>query len=321
MAGFKLRIKLLLKAIFHLIIPSQNLKNKLLRFFGRDYELSKDELNRIEHINLSNLTYQKGDFIVSLTTFPARINTIKYTLYSIFMQDLQPKKVILSLSNQEFSDKSLLNEILGFQKFGLEILWNDENLRQYNKIIPILEKYHNEVIITLDDDIFYPQGLLKGLYESHLKNKNIIWTHRARRITLKDDEVDSFSTWRLIKKNDLKNQEKPAYDLFLEGVGGVLYPPDSLYKDVSDTAKFMKLSPRADDLWLWAMAILNGSKIAVVKNNLMANGNAMTISPNNTSLWLNNLIEGNDEQLKAIINHYPKILDILQSTKDNEEYL
>ena len=51
----------------------------------------------------------------------------------------------------------------------------------------------------------------------------------------------------------------------------------------------------------------------------MANGNAMTISPNNTSLWLNNLISGNDEQLQSIINHYPKILEILESCKYNKD--
>ncbi len=319
MAGLKLRIKLFLKVVFHLIIPNKNLKNKLLRFFGRDYELNQDELNSIIAVDLSNLQYKKENFIVSLTTFPARMHTIKYTLYSIFMQNVQPKKVILSLSSEEFIDKVLPNEILEFQKYGLEILWSDKNLRQYNKIIPVLEKYSGEVIITLDDDIFYPQDLLKGLFEAHLRDKDIIWTQRARMINYNDRKISSFSTWKLIKKNDVKNQEKPAFNLFLEGVGGVLYPPNSLYKDVNDPLKFMHLSPKADDLWLWAMAILNGSKIAVVKNNLMANGNAMTISPNNTSLWLNNLISGNDEQLQSIINHYPKILEILESCKYNKD--
>lgn len=319
MAGLKLRIKLFLKVVFHLIIPNKNLKNKLLRFFGRDYELNQDELNSIIAVDLSNLQYKKENFIVSLTTFPARMHTIKYTLYSIFMQNVQPKKVILSLSSEEFIDKVLPNEILEFQKYGLEILWSDKNLRQYNKIIPVLEKYSGEVIITLDDDIFYPQGLLKGLFEAHLRDKDIIWTQRARMINYNDRKISSFSTWKLIKKNDVKNQEKPAFNLFLEGVGGVLYPPNSLYKDVNNPLKFMHLSPKADDLWLWAMAILNGSKIAIVKNNLMANGNAMTISPNNTSLWLNNLISGNDEQLQSIINHYPKILEILESCKYNKD--
>lgn len=316
MAGIKLKIKLFLKAIFHKIIPSKNLKNKLLKFFGRDYELNEIKLSKIENINLSNIDSKKGDFIVSLTTFPARIHTLKYTLYSIFMQNLVPKKVILSLSNQEFENKILPDEILEFQKYGLEILWNDKNLYQYNKIIPTLKKYGNEVIITIDDDVFYPQGLLKGLFESYLKNKNVVWTQRARIINLINNKVDSFSTWKLVKKNDFKNQENPRFDLFLEGVGGVLYPPNSLYKDVIDDEKFMKLSPKADDLWLFAMAILNGTKIAVVKNNLMANGNAMTISPHNkASLWLNNLINGNDKQLKSIIDYYPNVLEILKSTK------
>lgn len=319
MVNIKLKIKLFLKAIFHTIIPNKNLKNKILKFFGRDYELNKNELSKIENINLSNINAKKGDFIVSLTTFPKRIHTIKYTLYSIFMQNLQPKKVILSLSNKEFENEILPDEILEFQKYGLDILWNENNLYQYNKIIPVLQKYNNEVIITLDDDIFYPQGLLKGLFESHLKNKNVIWAQRARIVNISNDKINSFSTWNLVKKNDFKNQENPRFDLFLEGVGGVLYPPNSLYKDVVDDKKIMKLSPKADDLWLFAMAILNGTKIAVVKNNLMANGNAMTISPHSGhSLWLNNLISGNDKQLQSIINHYPNIIEILKSSKKED---
>ncbi len=321
MSRLKLRIKLFLKFVFHAAIPSSNIKNKLLKFFGRDYELNEKELSNFISIDISSLKHKKENFIVSLTTFPARINSLKYTLYSIFMQNLQPKKVILSLSSEEFLDKVLPYEVLEFKKYGLEILWNDKNLRQYNKIIPILEKYGDEVIITLDDDIFYPQGLLKGLFEAHLNNKNVIWTQRARTINYHDRIIDSFSTWKLIKKNDFNRQEKPSFHLFLEGVGGVLYPPNSLYKDVCDSIRFMKLSPKADDLWLWAMAILNGSKIAVVKNNLMANGNAMTISPNNTSLWLDNLVSGNDVQLKSIINYYPRILEILESSKCNKDIM
>ena len=317
MTNIQLKIKLLLKAIFHTIIPNKNLKNKILKFFGRDYELSDDELRKIEQINLDHIDSKKGDFIVSLTTFPKRIHTIKYTLYSIFMQDLAPKKVVLTLSKEEFSDELSLDEIMRFKKYGLEILWIENNLYQYNKIIPALQTYKNEVIISLDDDIFYPQGLLSGLFNAHLKNKNIIWVQRARIINISNNKIHSFSSWKLIKKNDIKNQENPRFDLLIEGVGGVLYPPNALYKDVIDSEKFMKLSPKADDLWLFAMAILNGTKIAVVKNNLMANGNAMTISPHSgNSLWLNNLINGNDKQLKSIIDAYPKILEILNQKEE-----
>lgn len=311
-SNLKLKIKLFLKSLFNKIIQNKNLKNSLLRFFGRDYELNQKELQEIiSGFNVTKQNLESGDFIVSLTTFPQRIQTLKYTLYSIVNQNLQPKKIILSLSTEEFKDKVLPDEILEFQKYGLEILWNDSNLKQYNKIIPILEKYKDDVIITLDDDIYYPQGLLKGLFEAHLSNKNVIWCQRARMIKINNGAIDSFFNWKLIKKDDTIHQNKPSFRIFLEGVGGVLYPPNIFYKDVNNISKFMKLSPKADDVWLWAMAVLNMTKIGVVKNNLMSNGNAMTISPHNTSLWLDNLVSGNDRQIKAIVESYPQILSIL----------
>ncbi|RDU65474.1 glycosyltransferase [Helicobacter sp. MIT 14-3879] len=308
--NFKLRIKLFLKSLFNIVFKNKTFKNSILRFFGRDYELSKDELESLFSKPIP-LDSKKGDFIVSLTTFPQRIHILKYTLHSIFMQNLIPKKVILSLSLEEFIDKKLPNEIMEFSKFGLEILWNDNNLRQYNKIIPVLKAYPNEVIVTLDDDIYYPQNLLKGLYNSYLSNKNVIWVQRGRILTYSSNKIDTFFNWKLVKKHNKKYQNKPLFNIFLEGVGGVLYPPNSLHRDVLDEDKFLTLSPKADDVWLWAMAVLNKSKICVVSQNLMANGNAMIISPYEKSLWLDNLTFGNDIQLSNILKAYPKILDIL----------
>lgn len=308
--NLKLKIKLFLKFIFNKVFQNFTLKNKILKFFGRDYELSKKELNNLLKLKIDKNT-KTQDFIVSLTTFPSRIPTLKYTLHSIFMQTLRPKKVILSLSEKEFQNTELTKDILEFEKFGLCILWNKENLYQYNKIIPILKEYKNKVIITLDDDIYYPYNLLEGLFNSYLLNKNVIHCQRGRIIKIKNNTIDSFFKWKLIKKNNLKYQNNPSFGIFLEGVGGVLYPPNSLHKDVCNEEKFKSLCPKADDVWLWSMAVINKTKINVVQNNLMANGNAMCISPNKTSLWFDNLIMGNDRQIANILKTYKEIFNIL----------
>lgn len=41
----------------------------------------------------------------------------------------------------------------------------------YKKIIPSLKEYPENIIFTCDDDIFYPKGWLKDLYEDY---KNIL---------------------------------------------------------------------------------------------------------------------------------------------------
>jgi hypothetical protein len=48
----------------------------------------------------------------------------------------------------------------------------------------------------------------------------------------------------------------------------VLYPPNSLYKDVANENLFTELSPTNDDIWFWMMAVLNDTRIKVVKHNI-----------------------------------------------------
>ena len=311
-SGVKLRAKLILKAIFYKIFENSALKTKILRFFSRDYELSQNELDSRFATPL-NFDSPKGDFIATLTTFPARIGILKYALHSIFAQDLRAKKVILVLSKSEFAEANakIPQSVLDFQKFGLEIMWVAQNLRVYNKIIHTLRAFPNEILITIDDDIYYPPNLFSSLYHAHLSDKNVIWAHKARIVPFNDKKIQDFFEWKIIRKSNKKWQNVPKFNIYLEGCGGVLYPPHCLYKDALEAEKFLHLAPEADDLWLWAMAIMNGTKIACVKNPLMGNGAAFTNPANNPALWHSNMIGGNDRQLKALLGEYPQILQIL----------
>ncbi len=61
------------------------------------------------------------------------------------------------------------------------------------KLIPTLELYPNDVIVTADDDIFYPPHWLESLYTSYLENSNYIHVHRAHKITFKNEnELESY---------------------------------------------------------------------------------------------------------------------------------
>ncbi len=311
-SGVKLQIKLFFKAIFYKIFGNSRLKTKILRAFSRDYELSKKEIESLIATPL-NSDSPKGDFIATLTTFPARIGILKYALHSIFAQDLRAKKVILVLSKEEFAQNNaqIPKEILDFKHFGLEIMWVEQNLRVYNKFIPTLRAFPNEVIITIDDDIYYPRNLFSTLYSAHLSNQNVIWAHKARIVPFSSTKIQDFFEWKIIRKANKKWQNKPKFNIYLEGCGGVLYPPNCLYKDATDSEKFLRIAPNSDDLWLWAMAILNGTKIACVPNALMGNGAAFTNPANNQALWHSNMRGGNDKAIKALLESYPQILQIL----------
>jgi hypothetical protein len=112
--------------------------------------------------------------------------------------------------------------------------------------------------------------------------------------------------------------------IFPTGVGGILYPPGCFYKDILNKDLFTKLAPFADDIWFWAMAIINKdvfgdeSPYAVVSNG--HSRNVQIIDPEHewgggALLTVNTQQGGNDKQLKAIIEYYPQIKDVLKKIK------
>jgi hypothetical protein len=101
---------------------------------------------------------------------------------------------------------------------------------------------------------------------------------------------------------------QPSFNNFFTGVGGVLYPPHSLYKDVTKQEIFLRLAPNADDVWFWAMAIKNGTKINVINSSFKT----ICINPERelgitgefTLAQLNVREGGNDPQLAAVIKEF-----------------
>ena len=53
-------------------------------------------------------------------------------------------------------------------------------------------------------------------------------------------------------------------NIFFTGLGGVLYPPNSLDIRVLNEEKFSMLCPSGDDIWFWGHALLKGTKIKLM---------------------------------------------------------
>lgn len=135
--------------------------------------------------------------IVSLTSYKPRINDVKYTIYSLLNQTFPPDKLILWLDEDSFPqrEKNLPRDLLKLKSFGLTIDWC-ENLRPYKKLIPALEKYPEDIIVTADDDIFYRPDWLKILYDEHTENPDCIVAHYNNRIRIDNlGEIYPFSSW------------------------------------------------------------------------------------------------------------------------------
>lgn len=255
--------------------------------------------------------------IASLTTYPARINAVHLTIESILNQTLKVDEVVLWLAKDEFTNiLDLPEELKTLTKKGLTIKWCDQNFKSFNKLIHSLKEYHEDIIITFDDDMIYDEDCIKLLYEGYKKYPQYIQCHRALRIICKNKKILSYNDWVWgIKSKDTK----PSFINFFTASSGVLYPPHSLYKDVLKDEIFLKLCPQEDDMWFWTMAVLNNTKINVVKNNIIKQV-MNPLSSQEFALCNTNVNLGEStKQMEKIIQHYPsiyhKVLDNFISKK------
>ena len=205
-------------------------------------------------------TRSEGEkIIVSLTSFPARINIVVKTIKTLLTQTLKPDAVILWLAPEQFpnGEKDLPQELLDLKQYGLTIDWY-KDIRSYKKIIPTLKKYPNAVVITTDDDIYYAPDTVESLYKSYLEHRNEVHAHRCDWLKVEMDvqEISPRPNFPSIKGGndtcDAQTQKKvikweKTRELYLDrhrdvasfhnrltGYGAVLYPPNCFYKDVCD---------------------------------------------------------------------------------------
>lgn len=290
-------------------ISSSNKKSVFINDLNEIYKLHYTPEEVLEY----GREYCKPYFlnpIVSLTSFPARINTVNQTIESLLKQTIKPDKIILWLGFDKFPNREadLPYQLLESTKKGLTIKWC-KDLRSYTKLIPTLKEYPNNIIITVDDDILYPENWLERLLNGYLKHPNMINCHRAHRIRFNNNKLLPYKQWY-----GAINKTEPSFLNFLTGVGGVLYPPHCLYKNVLNVDKFQKLCPLADDIWFWAMAVLNKTKINVVENNIPTLQYVEGTQEADNCLWkTNNGPQNlNDIQLKNVLSEYPEILENLK---------
>lgn len=285
-------------------------KKRIITICGLKFEYRTGRKYKFEKVTKSGLTDIKRNpqIIVSLTSFPDRIPFIYKTISSLLNQTLKPDMVILWLAKEQFPqlENNLPDELLELKKYGLTIKWCN-NIRSYKKLVPAIKEYPNDIIITVDDDIYYDKTLIELLYKSYEKEPEYIHCHRCTKIFYKNGKIKA-------KGGGKKFYKYPSYANKLVGVGGVLYPPNSLYCDITNENLFMELAPTNDDIWFWLMAVLNNRKIKVIKNNIpepaeideTMQGPCLTqINDHGDNLFY--------KQLDNILNHYEGLEDKIKS--------
>ncbi|MDD5470063.1 MAG: hypothetical protein PHO92_04685 [Candidatus Peribacteraceae bacterium] len=237
--------------------------------------------------------------IVSLTSYPPRFSVLPLTLECLLTQTVLADKIILWIAHKDMN--RLTPEILEFKNRGIEIK-SCEDLRSYKKLIPTLQESGEAVIVTADDDAYYWSTWLEELVGSWEGDRNEIIANRVKSITTDSFGMpNEYKKWENGEGNDAEINKKSFLN-FATGIGGILYPPGSLHKDVLKTEVFERLVPHNDDIWFYWMARLNGSKVKRLRGNFEA---LMWPMSQKTALWKYNVEKGgNDEQIKNMIEFY-----------------
>jgi hypothetical protein len=233
--------------------------------------------------------------IISLTSYPPRFATLHLTLSSLLMQTVQADRLILWIGQADMV--SLPPEVLALEALGVEIRAT-EDLRSYKKFVPALRDFPDANIVTADDDLYYGPHWLEMLVDGAKGAPGAIVCRRAHRPKWRGKTLLPYGQW----DHDIVTGGKVDPMIFPTSGGGALYPPGSLAPETCDSEAFLALSPTADDVWLFVMALRAGSRFRQVGPGFVQ---ICWQGSQETSLMQANLVaDGNDRQLMAVVDHF-----------------
>lgn len=253
-----------------------------------------------------------SDIVVSMTSFPARIDKVWIIIETLLNQTYLPRKVILWLAKDQFQDISKLPQSLTkLIDRGLEIRFCDD-LKSHKKYYYAMKEFPENIIITVDDDILYPSNLIENLYNAHKKFPKAICCNWSHQIVFDENKnLKKYDDWH----DGSGILTVPRLDTIAIGYAGVLYPPKCLDDNIFNIKDIFELVPLADDLWLKAMSLKNNVEVVRVKQIQVPF--FAVIGTQNVGLFKVNCGENeNDKQIKRINEKYPGIFTFDRINKE-----
>lgn len=262
-------------------------------YSNKAFKETKDELCRPG-------AYNGNKIVVSLTTYGERTKTVYKTIMSLVNQEMKPERLVLWLDENEYDPDTLPVEL---KKLCQEVDFFEisycENLKSHKKYYYSVKECPNNIVVTADDDVYYPSSWLGDLYHAYLQYPECVCCTNAHKMRLTEEYlIDSYHKWEYLVPD-----EGPDMLLCPIGVGGVLYPPNVFHQDVLDKDFIIYNCLNGDDLWLRIMTLLNGVKVVHV-NNYPYTFLAIKGSQKSALSKENVCNHKNDEQLSNILARY-----------------
>lgn len=236
---------------------------------------------------------RENRIIVSLTSFPKRLPTIHLVIESILRQTVKPDKIILYLTASQVPDiSSLPDKLLALRNRGLEIVLCPDEIRSHTKYYYAFRSYPEDIVITVDDDLYYRSDLIENLLQCHNDNPGCVIANWVKQII---PGKTRYQEWP-----DPKPMPFSSKNNLILGVGSVLYPPHSVHEDIFNVENIKNLSLTADDVWISAMLLKKGTTVYYTAYRY----NYLPVKIKNNETLISGNYVRNQQCVDAINNYY-----------------
>lgn len=256
---------------------------------------------RTQHLypNGLNKAPRNKKVVVSLTSFPARIEDVWIVIECLFRQTYKADRIILWLSKPQFQGVEIPASLLAQKERGLEIVFVDDDLKSHKKYLYALDRFPNDYIVTVDDDLYYDKNLLSNLVRLKNKYPECVATNRAHELSFnKNGSVAPYHKW---SHNTISS--KPSFTIVQTGGFGTLYTRQDVDESYNDLETIKEHIPHADDLWLKVQTLLASKKVVT---NERYNKDPLTIKKSQLEKLVNMNVHdgGNNQQLGVVLDHF-----------------
>ena len=162
-----------------------------------------------------------------------------------------------------------------------------------------MREYPGASVITVDDDLFYPARLIENLLNYQEKYPGTITSTLTRKIRCKNGRLASYNDWEYVP-----SRTEPLFSNQMLGVGGVLYPPGVMDRELFNSENIKRCALKTDDLWLKIMSLKKGVKVACASGSY-PRVFIPIIRTGDQPLMANNVGENqNDKNLAMLMKEY-----------------
>ena len=291
-------------AVYYLIRTARNLGSKATK----NHKVMMENISQIRSATSGILLNQllipdskefkavNWEHVISLTSHPARFNTLSQSLNSLLAQRLIAKNIYLNIAQEDLG--KLPDSVKDLASSGLIKINTCENLGPGKKLIPTLKLEKSLPIIVVDDDLIFETDLtLKLMIAHHLSPGNIIASRVHKIIHTPEGKISAYINWQ----KNYSLSDGPSIDLFATSGAGTLYKAEFFHNDVTDEKAYTELAFHTDDLWWFIQSKRIGTKTKRLLGQSILN---FIDGTQDDGLWNNGNKERNDINLKALIEKY-----------------